>query len=402
MLNDLVTVLQWMIAVPILVGSVYGVLCLAAAFLFRSRPAAAWSGEWPAVTILKPVHGMEKDLRENLRTACRQDYPFFQVVLSVQTPDDPAIPLLQELRQEFGAERVTVAVEHRRAGCNGKINNLVGALPHARHDVLVISDSDVRLRPDYLKTIVVPLADPRVGAVCTLYKATGAARWYEKLELLSLNADFLPNVVFAAVTGASGFCLGASTALRRSMLKEIGGLESLADYLVEDYEMGRRILAAGKRLEVLPYCVETVVDLNNVRQWWDHQVYWDQNTRAAQPIGFFGTVLTKSVPFAVLFAVARLADGLGLAVLATAVAVRLLTAAGFARRFGDWQGLASLPLLPVRDLAGLITWGLAFTKPTTVWRGVEFTLTRDGRLVSKEAACDNSSSPATTSVLPFR
>ncbi len=390
MLNDLVTVLQWMIAVPILVGSVYGVLCLAAAaVLLRSRPAAAWSGEWPAVTILKPVHGMEKDLRENLRTACRQDYPAFQVVFSVQRPDDPALPLLHDLKREFGAERVTVAVESRRAGCNGKINNLLGALAHARYDVLVISDSDVRLRPEYLKTIVAPLADPGVGAVCTLYRATRAERWFERLELLSLNAEFLPNVVFAAVTGASGFCLGASTALRRSMLKEIGGLESLADYLVEDYEMGRRILQAGRRMVILPYCVEMMVDLRTPRQWWDHQVYWDQNTRAARPVGFFGTVLIRAVPFALVLAVLRGGDAVGLSILAATLLVRLLTAAGFAQQFGDRQGLASLALLPVRDLAGLVTWGLAFTKPTTVWRGVEFTLTRDGRLVSRETACDS-------------
>lgn len=388
MWNELVTVLQWIAAVPVLVGSVYGVLCLMAAVLFRPRPGA-FPAAWPAVTVLKPVHGMEKDLRENLRTACRQDYPAFQVVFSVQRPDDPALPLLHELQNEFGAERVTVAVEHRREGCNGKINNLVGALAHARHDVLVISDSDVRLRPDYLRTIVAPLDDPGVGAVCTLYRATRAERWFEKLELLSLNTEFLPNVVFAAVTGASGFCLGASTALRRSMLQEIGGLESLADYLVEDYEMGRRILQAGRRMVILPYCVDMMVDLKTPRQWWDHQVYWDQNTRAARPMGFLGTVLTRSMPFAVALAVLRGADALGLSLLAAAVLVRLLTAAGFALRFGDREGLASLLLLPARDLAGLITWALAFTKPTTVWRGVEFTLTRDGRLVSRETACDS-------------
>jgi ceramide glucosyltransferase len=403
MSSEFLTVLQWVCGVPVLVGSVYGLLCLAAALLFRSgtQPASRFT-HWPPVTILKPVHGLEKNLKESLRTACLQDYPAFQVVFSVQELDDPAIPLLHEIQREFGADRVTVAIEHRRAGCNGKINNLLGALPYARHDMLVISDSDVRLRPDYLKTIVAPLADPQVGAVCTLYKATDADRWFERMELLSLNADFLPNVVFAGLTGASRFCLGASTALRRSTLKEIGGLESLGDYLVEDYEMGRRIAGAGKRLVLLPYCVDTVVDLKSLRQWWDHQVYWDQNTRAAQPLGFFGTVLTKSVPFGFLFVVLRGGDVLGLSILAAALAIRLLSATGIALQFQDRQGLASLLLLPCRDLAALVSWVLAFTKPTTVWRGVEFTLTRDGRLVGRETACDSSSSPATTSVSPSR
>lgn len=398
------SILQWVSLLPVLVGSVYGILCHIAALLFRQRDRYATQRftQWPPVSILKPVHGLEKNLKENLRSTCLQDYPDFQVVLSVQELNDPAIPLLREVQQEFGQDRVTVAIEHRQAGCNGKVNNLLGALPHARHDILVISDSDVRLRPDYLKTIVAPLADPEVGAVCTLYKATGADRWFEKMELLSLNADFLPNVVFAGMTGAARFCLGASTALRRSTLKEIGGLESLGDYLVEDYEMGRRISSAGKRLVILPYCVETMVDLNSPGQWWDHQVYWDQNTRAAQSIGFFGTVLTRAVPFALIFALLRGGDLLGLTVLAVVLALRLLTAAGIALRFQDREGLMSLPLLPGRDLAALVSWALAFTKRTTVWRGAEFVLTRDGRLVAKESGCEGSSSPVTTSVSPSR
>jgi ceramide glucosyltransferase len=402
MSSDLMTALQWLAALPVLVGSVYGILCLAAAYLFRSRPVTGFSDQWPPVTLLKPVHGLEKGLEENLRTACLQDYPVFQVVCSVQRPDDPAIPLLRKLQREFGPDRVAVAIENQRAGANGKINNLVGALPAARHDILVISDSDIRLRPDYLRTIVAPLADPRVGAVCTLYKAIAAERWFEKLELLTVNAEFLPNVIFAGLTGASDFCLGASTAIRRSMLKDIGGLESLGDYLVEDYEMGRRIVLAGKRLAILPYCVDTVVDLKTLRQWWDHQVYWDQNTRAARPIGFFGTVLTKSIPFALLLAVLREGDLVSLGILAGTLVVRLLTAAGIATKFRDREGLKTLVWLPCRDLIGFLTWVLAFTKPTTVWRGVEFDLTRDGRLVCREDACDSSSSPATTSALPSR
>jgi cellulose synthase/poly-beta-1,6-N-acetylglucosamine synthase-like glycosyltransferase len=203
-------------------------------------------------------------------------------VFSVQDRDDPVIPLLREIEAEFGPERVTVAIETCRPGTNGKINNMTGGILHARHEILVISDSDVRLQPDYLKTIVAPLADPSVGCVCTLYKAACADRWFEKMELLTLNADFMSSVVFAHVSGASKFCLGASAALRRSTLEEIGGLEALADYLVEDYEMGRRIWTSGKKIVIVPYLIDTMVDLKTPAQWWNHQVYWDQNTRAAR------------------------------------------------------------------------------------------------------------------------
>ncbi|HSW39649.1 MAG TPA: glycosyltransferase, partial [Acidobacteriota bacterium] len=331
------------------------------------------------------VHGLEKHQRENLRSACLQDYPVCQVVFSVQDSHDPVIPLLHEIQDEFGRERVTVAIENITAGANGKINNMIGGLRHARHDVLVISDSDIRLKPDYVKTIVAPLSDPDVGCACTLYKAAGADTWYEKMELLTLNADFIANVIFAHVTGASKFCLGASAAIHRSMLERIGGLESLSDYLVEDYEMGRRLWVMGKKIAIVPYFVDTIVDLKSPSQWWNHQIYWDQNTRAARPAAFFATWLIRSVPFAFLFAVLRLADPLGLAVLAGAIGIRLVSTAivlGWGLR--DREGLRAIRLLVLRDLSSLVTWLLAFTKRTTVWRGNSFILTRDGRLVARK------------------
>jgi ceramide glucosyltransferase len=310
-------------------------------------------------------------------------------VFSVQDADDAAIPLLREIQQEFGTTRVTVAIEDCRAGTNGKINNMIGGLRHARHDLLVISDSDVLLKPDYLKTIVAPLSNPGVGCACTLYKAAGAGKWFEKMELLTLNADFMTNVLFAHISGASRFCLGASAALYRSTLEKIGGLEALSDYLVEDYEMGRRIWLLGKKIAIVPYFVDTIVDLKTPTQWWDHQVYWDQNTRAARPIAFFATALIRSVPFAVLYAAARIGDAIGLYVTAGVFLLRVLSAAiilGWGLR--DREGLRSLGLLIFRDISSLITWLLAFTKRTTVWRGTSFVLTRDGRLVAQAPHCE--------------
>jgi ceramide glucosyltransferase len=383
-------ILQWLFLIPAIGGSVYALLCVWAVARFRMNSPAASIGfadSWPPATILKPVHGLEKYQRENLRSTCLQDYPEFQVVFSVQKADDPAIPLLYEIQKEFGPDRVTVAIENFQTGTNGKINNMIGGLRHARHDMLVISDSDVRLKPDYLKTIIAPLKDPEVGCACTFYKAAGADTWYEKIELLTLNADFIANVLFAHISGASKFCLGASAALHRSTLEEIGGLEGLADYLVEDYEMGRRIWTMGKKVAIIPYFVDTIVDLKNPSQWWNHQIYWDQNTRAARPFAFLSTVLVRSVPFALLYAAIRLGDSIGLSVFFGAVIVRLISTAiilGWGLR--DREGLRSLGLLVFRDLSSLATWLLAFTKRTTIWRGASFILTRDGRLVAKAPA----------------
>ncbi len=369
--------------IPIAGGCAYVLLCLLVVWRFRAQPpppaSFSFSG-WPPVSILKPVCGLEKNLKSNLRSACLQDYPGFQVVFSVQDPHDPAIPILEEIRQEY-PERASVAVENIQAGPNGKINNLLGALTLARHDILVISDSDVHLEPNYLRTIIAPLADPGVGFVCTLYRATFADRWFEKMELLTLNADFIPSVIFAHVSGASKFCLGSSVALRRESLEKMGGLEALADYLAEDYEMGRRLWISGKRMVLVPYGVDLVVDLKDVFQWWNHQVCWDQKTRAASPTGFFATIVIRSVPFALLFAVSRLGDALGLAILGGVLGLRLATAAAM-MRWGsqDREGLKSLALLPLRDMAALISWALALTKKTVYWRGSKLSLIRDGRL----------------------
>ncbi len=384
----MIRILQWILLIPAAGGSVYGILCLLAMVRLRTRTQRASKHAfttWPPVTVLKPIYGLEKNLRENLSSICRQDYPKYQVVFSVQRHDDPAISLLREIAQEFGNEKVTVAIEECRAGTNGKINNMIGGLKHARHDILVIGDSDVLLRPDYLKTIVAPLADPEVGFVCTFYKAAFADKWYEKVELLTLNADLMASMIFAHITGAAKFCLGASTALRRSTLEEIGGLPALADYLVEDYEMGHRIWKSGKKDVIIPYFIDTIMDLKNPSAWWGHQVYWDQNNRAARPIAFFATVLLRSIPFALLYALARLGDPVGLSVLLGAVVLRLATAAvilGWGLR--DREGLRSLYLLPFRDIAGLLSFILAYTRRTTVWRGAHFILTRDGRLVARE------------------
>jgi ceramide glucosyltransferase len=384
----IIAFLHWSLLIPVICGSIFYLLCLATALHFRrsgAKPASAQLREWPAVTVLKPVCGLEKGLEENLRSTCMQDYPEFEVILSAQRADDPAIPLLWRIQQEFGTGRVRVAVDNCRAGTNGKINNLLGGIRHARHEVLVISDSDIRLRPDYLRTIVAGLAEPGVGCVSTLYKAVLADAWYEKMELLTLNADLIPSVIFAYLTGAAKPCLGASIALRRSTLEAIGGLEALGDYLVEDHELGRRIVSSGRKLSVLPYVVDTILNLKNPREWWNHQVYWDQNNRAARPYAYFSAIVVRAVPFAVLYALTRFLDSTGLLVLAGTLALRLTVSAltlGVGLR--DREGLRSLYLLPIRDLIALWSFILAYTKRTTVWRGTSFTLTRDGRLIDLE------------------
>jgi ceramide glucosyltransferase len=384
---------QWLLLLPVAGGSLYSLACLAAMVRVRAEarrwpaPGPPAAAPWPPVSLLKPVYGLGRDLADNLRSACRQDYPDYQVVLSAQREDEPALPLMVELQRELGPERVTVVVDGSGKVPNGKVRNLLVGLAGARHDLLVVSDSDVRLRPDYLKTIVAPLADPAVGCATTFYKAAGARRWYELLEQIYFNADWVPNLVFAHVTGATRFVLGASNAVRHSTLDEIGGLADLGYYLLEDFEMGRRIRARGQRVAVVPYFVEMLVDLPGPAAWWRHQLYWDKNTRAGNAWGLFGTLFIRAIPFALLFAAARGGDRLGLLVLAAATAFRMLTGGLFmAWGLGDREGLRGLWLLPLRDLAGFASTLLAFARPTVNWSGERFVVGRRGRMVAQEPA----------------
>jgi ceramide glucosyltransferase len=383
-----VRVVQGLLLIPVVAGSVFYLAALTASLRFvrhDNEQRLKGTRKTPPVTLLKPIYGLERNLERNLRSALSQDHPDYQVVMSVQRLEDPALPLLRRLEREYGPERATVVAAQAEPVVNGKVQNLENALSAARHDTLVISDSDVFTPADYISRITAPLGDQGIGYVCTLYKGIGARRWYEQLALLTYNIDFIPGVVFAYVTGASGFCLGASVALRRTVLDAVGGLTSLAGYLVEDYELGRRILERGQRMVLLPYFVNLDIDLESPGSWWRQQIYWDQRTRAAHPAGFAASIVIRAVPFALIYATARLFDPVGLLVLAAALAVRLGTAAGIARLFRDRASLHALWLLPFRDIAALLFWALALGKQTFVWRGKEFALTPKGRIVPRRS-----------------
>ena len=372
-----------LLCIPVVIGSIGSVVELATAWWWlrtrepSSAPASANAS--PPVTVLKPLFGIDKHMRDNLRAICTQDYPRYQVVLSAQRRDDPAIPIMRAIAAEFGPERVTLSIADAAPTRNGKAENLAHAYAHARHDVIVISDSDVAVPTDYLRRIVAPLADPRVGYVCTLVRAAGADNVWERLELVSFNVDFVPILVLGMLSRIATFCIGATTAVRRRTLDSIGGFASLAEYMVEDAEMGRRIQAAGYEGRFLPTFVTTFVELPSAAAWWNYQVYWDQNARYVSFVGFIALLLLKAVPFALLFAATRGFDRTGVAVLLGALGVRLSTAAGFLLGcVRDRETLRSLWLLPLRDVASLGAWFAAALRKQFTRRGVRFAVSRTG------------------------
>ena len=379
------SLLTLVLLVPVVSGSTFSVLTVLATWRFYTRRSALNTVALPPVTVLKPVYGLDRELAAGLRSFCEQDYPELQIVMSLQRPDDPALPLLRALEAEFPA-RVTVVIGASPPSVNGKVQNMVIGMTAARHQHLVVSDSDVRAPRDYLQHMVAPLADANIGFVCSLYRIRGARNLAERLDLLSINADFMPSVIFTYMSRIAIFCLGASIAFRRSDLEAVGGMADFADYLVEDHELGRRLHERGLDVRLLPLTIDLTPDYVDLKAWWRHQVYWDQNTRAANLPGFALTILTRAVPFALLYALASGLSPCALMVLAGAVTIRIISAALISAVQRDNETLRALPWLPLRDVLALLSWALALTRNTFEWRGNTFKLTRRGRIVPHDEA----------------
>lgn len=368
---------QDFLLIPVFLASVYWpatTICMA---VFWGREKSILEAKQPRsylpyISLIKPVCGLEKDLYINLATACQQDYPEYEVIYSIQNRDDPALEILQKIREVYPQRNIQIVVDEDAVGPNGRLSNTYNASKRAKGTILVLSDSDMFLMPDYLRTIVKPLVHETVGISCTLYKAWKPGNIFETLELLSLNADFVPSMVLAIVTNASLACPGATLAIRREILDKIGGFPPLGHYLVEDYELGRRVMVAGYQIHFASYVANTSVDLKTFQDWWRHQVYWDQNTKSANPTGFFLTILTRGIPFAILYAL--LGGSYGWPVLLGTVGLRMMTAVANSYYLNDKDGIRNGWLLPVRDLFGIFVWLATFVKKETHWRGKTFIL----------------------------
>jgi len=345
-------------------------------FLRRARRGRR-AGSLPPVTVLKPLKGLGVELYENLASFCRQNYPSYQIVFGVADPLDPAVAVVQRLRRDFPDRDIVLTVGSGR-GTNRKVANLEHMMPYARHDVLVMSDGDIRVRPDYLRTMVEPLADPEVGLTTCLYRGRGPFGLPSLVESLFINTDFVPNALVAQWVQPFRYAFGASIAVRREALERIGGFASFADYLADDYQLGRRVAEVGYRLVLLPYVVETVLDSVTLRDVWRHQVRWARTYRVCQPVGWFCSVVTHATLWGL---VAALVCPGGRAVLAAAMCARVLSLAALMRLLGERETTRYLGLVPVKDLVTSAVWLAAFLGRRVVWSGQLLRVGRDGRIV---------------------
>lgn len=328
-------------------------------------------GRLPGVTVLKPLHGDEALLEPALASICAQDYPRYQVVFGVHGPADPALAVVQRLQARFTGCEITVVVDATRHGCNGKISNLINMLPAARHDLLVIADSDVHAAPDYLRQVVAALAQPGTGLVTTLYTGLAAAPGLAgSLGASGITHGFLPGALLARDLGRQD-CLGATMALRRETLAAIGGLSVLADHLADDAVLGRKVTALGLAVRLAATVPATTVAETGLGELLRHELRWARTIRALVPWAFLASGLQYKLAWAglamLLSGGATWAVVLFLAIwAASAVVARGIDAALVT---GARATPAPLGLLPLRDVLSLAVLVAAFMGREVRWRG---------------------------------
>ncbi len=339
-------------------------------------PATGWH---PAVSILKPLCGAEPHLIDCLRTFARQSYPGLQLVFGVREVGDPAVAVVQQLQREFPALDIDVTVDVRLHGENLKASNLINMLPRARHPVLVISDSDVRVGPGYLEAVVDTLAPQSVGAVTCLYRGRAGSGLWSRLAAQFINDWYFPAVVVSQALGDQSFSSGVTIALRRGTLEAIGGFEVIADHLADDWLIGERVRRLGFRTVLCPCVVETEVLDESLRAHASRELRWMRTIRTVAPLGYAFMGISIALPPALLGVLlawpSPWAVGLGALALASRVGIHLEQR----RRAGARLGY-DLVLIPVRDVLLFAGWVAGFLGRGVSWRGRRYRVRSGGAL----------------------
>src|SRR5271166_4114773 len=363
-------------------GTAYFVLCIWAAKRFvRERSRETRTGFTPPVSILRSLKGLDPQMYLAFRSHCLLDYDEYEVLFGVSDPSDPALELVEKLQEEFPLRQLRIVHCLEVLGLNGKVSNLAQMLPQARHEHIVINDSDIVVPRDYLQRVLAPMAKPGVGMVTTLYRGIAGKTLASRLEALGLTTDFAGGVLVArAIEGGIRFGLGATLSTTKTVLAAIGGMEPLADYLGDDYELGGRTAAAGYKVELADIVVETTIHDYSFRDFWAHQIRWARNVKDRRCGQSLGLIVTFALMWALL-AVAAGPFAWWMWLVLTATAITRFTSAVVVGRgvLRDPRVLRDLWLVPLRDLVALGVWIVSYFGDEIEWRGQQFKL-RNGKL----------------------
>jgi ceramide glucosyltransferase len=360
-------------------AAIYWVAALACVCAFARRPLPT-ARVYPPATVLKPLKGDDGHLYDNLRSFCQQDYPVFEVICGVQDRDDAAAPVVQRLIREFPGLDVRLVIDPRTIGTNRKVSNLANLVRHARHDTLVVADSDMRVGPSYLRTVVGPLHDARVGLVTCLYRGVASSGLASRLGAMFINAWFLPAALVGARLERLRHAFGATIACRRAVLDAIGGFEVTADRLADDYVLGRLVSDLGLRLALVPYVVENVVVERNVVALVLHELRWARTFRTLRPLPYLGSLLTYGIPLSGLWLLVSFGSGPALIAAVVHIAFRCVGQAVLRRALAQPASWSETWLIPLRDVLSFVIGIASFFGRTVRWNDERLRVQGDGRL----------------------
>lgn len=380
----LLTAGGYLLLVVALCPLVYYLIALYSAwrfFAFTPQYRAADSGFTPPVSVLKPIRGLDPDPYENFATLCRQDYPDYEILFCVGDHDDPVLPVIEELARDFPERRIRVLFGSSVSASNDKVAKLVRLVAEARHEFLVISDSDVRVRPDYLRTVVAPLADPKVGATTCFYVPVEEKTFADRLQTVGMLSDFYAGILVARQLDGVKFALGPTIATTRTRLNEFGGYSAIENRPADDLLVGRLIAEQGREVALLPYRIGTVVDFHSMRELLHKRLRWLVVMRHMRPWGHFGLLFTQGLPWSLAAVAIHPSAVVALGYLASYCLLRIamtwVIGVWGLKQHGLWR---KMWLIGLWDAAAFLIWLASFSRNSIRWRDAEYCI-RDGLLV---------------------
>ena len=356
---------------------VYYVVAAYCAWDFFRRRVKATAEFCPPLSVLKPMHGVEREAYENLASFCRQDYPEYEILFAVDNERDSAIPIIEKLIRDFPNVPMHLFVGAGIQGLNNKVTKLCRLAREASHELLVASDGDIRVEPDYLRRVASPFRDPSVGAVTCLYRGMTERNLWSELEDLNLTSDLLASMLVARKLEGVTFTLGATMAVTRSRLAEIGGFEGLVDCAADDHDLGCRIVARGYRVELAPCVVQTWCSSSTAREFFLHHLRWGVVRRHCRPWGYAALLFTRGLPWSIAAAAVAPSRVVAIGYLVTYLVTRLSVAFTMGA-YGLKDPL--LPrkwwLIPLHDGIWFFIWAASLFFNRVSWQGTELDVRR--------------------------
>jgi len=387
----------WRVAVLLLAVApliYYALATLAALRFFRRERGRVLPNYTPPVSILKPVRGVDFGSCENFSSFCRQDYPDYEILFAVSDDAELAVPVIQRIIAEFPERRIRLLVGAEHLGANHKVNKLARLAREAQFEVLVLSDGDVRVGPQYLREVVAPLANRKTGAVTSFYRGIAENNLGAEIEAVGASSDFFAGVLMAGWTEGISFALGASIATSKEWLAKMGGFAAIADALADDYELGHRIAKAGGEVVLSREPVWTMYPRQTCRSFWEHQVRWARTVRLCRPLAYLGLLFTQGLPWTLLAMLVAPSTWIAGTYLFAYLTLRFAMAWTVGVwGIGDEVLRRKIWLVPLRDAIHFVVWLGSFGSNHVRWDNVEYVV-RQGRMVPISSAEGTVAKPA--------